>query len=174
MRRLAAAAVALWASGAVAVPKAGEWVQADNLGMNLYSYDYVARTAKTVADRADLSEFVGAHYFFADGWRVGVMFQASERLAPAPPAGESRFRTFAVLPQVGWHFYGPMFAALIVTIAPFIDGKPTFTFGGQFLLGAGVQVAKSVKLTAALEIPVNFVGKTTIGITPLLGASFVL
>ena len=171
------AAAALFAScslapAAAAAPKAGEIVQSDNLGMNLYSYDYNAKTTKTVSDRAELSEFLGIHYFFADGWRIGANVQFTERLTPAPPAGQGYFRTFAVLPQIGWHFYDPFFAALVLTLAPFIDGQQTFVLGTQLVVGAGFTVASGVKISVALEVPWNFVGKTTIGLTPLAGVSF--
>ena len=97
--------------------------------------------------------------------------QLSEQLRPDPAAG-SRFRTFALLPQVGWDFWGPMYAALVVTIAPWTSGAKTFDFGLQGVLGAGLPITDRVKLTGAVEIPANFVVHRTLGLTPLLGASF--
>jgi hypothetical protein len=160
---------------ALAVPEKGTIIQTDTLGMNIVSYDYNSATTKTIADRAELSEFVGVHYFFLDGLRVGLNLQFTERLEPAPANGGSYFRTFAILPQIGWHFYDPFFAALVMTIAPYIDGSSNvFTFGFQGVFGAGFSLTERVKLTAALEIPFNFVGLKTIGLTPLLGISIKL
>jgi hypothetical protein len=96
-----------------------------------------------------LSEFVGAHYYFVDRVRLGMNLQFSEQLAPAPgPKGGSDFRTFALLPQIGWDFWGTMFAALVVTVAPWTSGTGTFDFGLQALLGAGIPIADRVNLTS--------------------------
>ena len=89
--------------------------------------------------------------------------------------GQSAFRTFALLPQVGWHFYDPFFAALVLTIAPYIDGViGPITLGFQLVVGGGFNLTKWMKLNLALEVPWNFHGKTTIGLTPLVGVSFKL
>ncbi|HEX4622755.1 MAG TPA: hypothetical protein VH208_14420 [Myxococcaceae bacterium] len=62
-----------------------------------------------------------------------------------------------------------------MTIAPYIDGSTNvFTFGLQGVFGAGFSLTERVKLTAALEVPFNFVGIKTIGLTPLLGISIKL
>jgi hypothetical protein len=165
----------LFPVAASAVPEKGTIVQTDTLGLNLVSYDYNSATTKTIADRVEPSEFVGIHYFILDGLRVGLNLQFTERLTPAPANGGSYFRTFAILPQVGWHFYDPFFAALVMTIAPYIDGSSSpFTFGFQGVFGAGFGITERIKVTAALEVPWNFVGKMTIGLTPLLGISIKL
>jgi hypothetical protein len=165
------ATLLLCAHAAKAAPAKGDIVQTDTLGMNVVSYDYSSATVKTIADRAEPSEFIGLHYFFADGWRVGLNLQFTERLAPALPSGQSAFRTFAVLPQVGWHFCDPFFVALVLTLAPYIDGESLFTLGTQVVFGAGFSLTDRVKLNLALEVPVNFVGKMTVGLTPLVGVS---
>jgi hypothetical protein len=156
-----------------AAGKQGDVVQTDTLGMNLVNHAFDTDKTTTVGDAAVLSEFVGAHYFFVDRVRLGLNLQFSEQLEPAPaPKGGSRFRTFALLPQIGWDFWGPMFAALVVTVAPWTSGTSTFDFGFQAVLGAGIPIADGVKITGAIEVPVNFVVHRTIGLTPLLGMSF--
>ena len=151
-------------------PKQGDLVQTDTLGMNLASWNLDTHKTTTVANQAGLSEFVGAHYFFADRWRAGMNLQFTELLTTATP-GADRFATFALLPQVGWHFYDPFFAALVFTFAPRTAGGANLDMGFQGVLGAGIRLAQGVKLTAALEVPYNFYIHNTIGITPLVGLS---
>jgi len=160
---------ALWAGAAAAAEK-GEVVQADNLGMNVVTWNLSKGTHTTVGDAQVLSEFAGAHYYFRKDVRVGLMMQFSEQLNPPPKVG-SRFRTFALLPQVGWNVRGPLFVAGILTVAPRTAGGANLVLGVQGLVGVGVAVARRVKLTAALEVPYNFYRDQTIGLTPLLGAS---
>jgi len=168
---LGCAAAGLFASSpARAVPEQGTVVQTDTLGMNMVSHNFDTSKTTTVSDSAGLAEFVGAHYFFARGWRVGMNLQLTELLStPAP--GESAFTTFALLPQVGWHFYGPLFAALVFGILPRTDGVSNLALNTQGVLGAAVPVADRVSLTAAIEVPYNFYVHRTIGLTPLLGVS---
>lgn len=153
-----------------AAPKQGDVVQTDTLGMNVVSYNMDTSKTTTVSDSAGLSEFVGAHYFFADDWRVGMNLQFTELLT-TPPPGDNRFSTFALLPQVGWHFYGPLFAALVFGILPRTSGGGNLDLALQGVVGAGVPIADRVNLTAALEVPYNFYVHRTIGLTPLLGVS---
>jgi len=82
--------------------------------------------------------------------------------------------TFALLPQIGWHFADPFFAALVFTFAPVTSGRAQLDLGFQAVLGAGFKVAEEVSVNAALEVPWNFRIRNTIGITPLLGLSFKL
>ncbi|HZU81500.1 MAG TPA: hypothetical protein VE987_01215 [Polyangiaceae bacterium] len=154
-------------------PKRGDVVQTDTLGMNLASWNLDTHKTTTVANQAGLSEFVGAHYFFADRWRVGMNLQFTELLTTATP-GADRFATFALLPQVGWHFYDPFFAAVVFTFAPRTAGGANLDMGLQGVLGAGLRLAEGVRLTAALEVPYNFYVHRTIGITPLVGLSIKL
>lgn len=161
--------LALWPGAAWAAEK-GEVVQADNLGMNTITWNLSKGTHTTVTDAQVLSEFVGGHYYFAKDARVGLMMQFSEQLNPEPKTG-NRFRTFAVLPQVGWNVHGPLFVAGIFTVAPRTAGGANLVLGVQGLVGVGFEVASRVKLTAALEVPYNFYRDQTIGLTPLLGAS---
>jgi hypothetical protein len=171
---MATAGSLLVATSATAAGKAGDVMQTDALGMNVLTYQYNPGPTKTttVADAAVLSEFVGAHDYVIDRVRLGMNLQFSEQLSPAPGSTDgSRFRTFALLPQIGWDFWGPMFAAFVVTVAPWSSGTSAFGFGFQGLLGVGFPIGDRIKLTAAAEVPFNFVPSRTVGLTPLLGVS---
>jgi hypothetical protein len=100
--------------------------------------------------------------------------QFTEQLGPTPTTGASRFRTFALLPQIGWNFHKPFFAALVLTLAPRTGGAETFDAGFQGVFGVGMKLSEHVRANFALEIPVNFVVATTIGITPLIGLGITL
>jgi hypothetical protein len=154
--------------------KQGDFVQTDTLGLRLinYTYDPPPTQTKTIANQAFLSEFVGLHYFFVDRVRLGMNLQFSEQLAP--PVGQDNgiaFRTFAFLPQIGWDFWGPMFAAFVVTLAPWSSGTSTFEFGLQGVLGVGIPIVNRVKITAAVEVPFTLVPDREVALTPLLGVA---
>ncbi len=168
----AGAALLCLASSAEAAPKRGTFVQTDTLGMNLVSYNFDTGKTTTVGDVAALSEFFGVHYFFLDGLRVGLNFQFSEYLTQPKP-GQRRLATFAALPQIGWHFWGPLFAALVLTLAPWTGGRPEHDLGVQAVFGGAYKLGR-VSLTGAIEIPYNFLVHRTIGLTPLLGVSIKL
>ena len=159
---------------ALAGPPQGAWSQSDTLGMNLVSWNVDTSKTTTVSDTTALSEFIGIHYFFIDNVRLGVNLQFTEYLS-TPKSTQSRLATFAVLPQIGWHFAGPFYAAFVLTIAPWTGGVSNFVLGVQGVLGVGIPLAERVKLTLAIEVPVNFgitsTTSTTIGFTPLLGIS---
>lgn len=155
---------------AFAVPEQGTVVQSDTLGMNVVSHNLDTGKTTTVADSAGLSEFIGAHYYFLDGWRVGMNLQFTELLTTPPPGG-NRFSTFALLPQIGWHFYGPLFAGLVFGILPRTSGGANFDLAVQGVLGASAPIASHVSLSGAFEVPYNFDIHRTIGLTPLLGIS---
>ncbi len=154
-------------------PWQGDVVQTDTLGMNLVSWNLDTHKTTTVSDSAGLSEFVGAHWFFADRWRAGMNLQFTELLT-APASTKDRFATFALLPQIGWHFYDPFFAAVVFTFAPRTHSGGNLDMGFQGVVGAGLRLAEGVKLTLALEVPYNFYIQKTIGITPLVGLSMKL
>jgi hypothetical protein len=172
---LTAMAVGVVAPGtAEAEGKQGDFVQSDTLGLRLLNYQYNPSPTqlKTIADQGVMSEFVGLHYFFIDRVRVGMNLQFSEQLAP--PVGADNgiaFRTFAFLPQIGWDFWGPMFAAFVVTLAPWSSGTSTFEFGIQGVLGVGVPIVNRVKLTVAVEVPFTFAPDREVALTPLLGVA---
>jgi len=141
----AAFVVLLVEAPALAAGKKGAFLQTDTLGMNVVNYQFDTGKTTTVGDAAVLSEFVGLHYFVIDRLRVGLNFQFSEQLAPNPATG-STFRTFAILPQVGWDFWGPLFVALVITVAPWTSGTPTFDFGLQAVFGVGIPITEHFKL----------------------------
>jgi hypothetical protein len=144
------------------------------IGTTAVVYNASAHTTTTIADQQDLSDFVGLHYYVADHWRVGLSFQFTEQLGPAPAAGGSRFQTFALLPQVGWTFSKPFFAALILSLAPRTGGHETFDAGFRGVIGAGIALTQRMRLDLAVQVPVDLVIATTIGIAPLVGLSVTL
>ena len=164
-------ALATVASSAARADNKGDIVQTDTLGMNMYTYNFSKSKSTDVTDAQNLSEFIGLHYYVIDHLRLGMNVQFTEQLAPTPATGESRFRTFALLPQVGWNFYKPFFAALVLTLAPRTSGTNTFDAGFQGVFGASFELSSRVRANIALEVPVNFVVATTIGVTPLVGIS---
>jgi hypothetical protein len=174
---MAAAALAALTLGAArpagAQPHEGTAIQTDALGMPMVTRDFTQKTTTTVANRTTLLELVGAHYFVADGWRVGMSLEFAELLSKPGP-GENRFVTFGVLPQVGWHFYGPFFTALLFGIFPRTSSGAHFDMSVQGVLGVSAPLATGVKLSFALEVPFRFYIHRTVGLTPLLGLSFEL
>jgi hypothetical protein len=152
-------------------PAAGTFSQADNLGMNLWTHNFDTGANKTVSDSTVLTEFVGLHYYFVDRWRIGMVLQFSELLQPSPPPTATRFWTFALLPQIGWHFYGPFYAAAVFTFAPRTSGAGNLDLGVQAVLGGGFPIVDNVRANLAVEVPYNFYVAKTIGVTPLAGIS---
>jgi hypothetical protein len=160
---------ALFSPSARARGKQGDVVQTDTVGASLVTYDLDAKTTKTIADVTNLSEFVGLHAYVVDSVRVGMNFQFTERLRPALPPGKSRFQRFALLPQVGWNFYDPFFAALVFGVAPRTDGEQHVNLTIQGVLGIGVPLSSRVRLSVAGEVPWTYYDKHTLGFTALTG-----
>ncbi len=157
------------AARTAAAAERGDVIQTDTLGMNVFTRNFDKGTTKTIADAANLSEFIGLHGYVSDTVRLGANFQFTERLAPEPAHNGSRLQTFAILPQVGWTFVDPFFAALVFTYAPRTDGVSQLTLGFQGVIGAALPISDGVKLSLALEVPWNFHPNETIGLTPLVG-----
>lgn len=157
-----------------AAGRMGEFVQSDNFGMNLATLNMETGTTKNISTSGGLSQFVGMHYYVADGVRVGMNLQFTEQLWGPLPASGSGFSTFGLLPQVGWDFWGPMFGAFVLSILPRTAGEALLDLGVQAVVGAGLPLGKSIKLTGALEVPFNFKVARTIGITPLVGLTWKL
>ena len=178
----AAMTLGLHAGSARAEGKQGDVVQTDTIGVPFVTHKFDTGATSDIGNEFVLSEFVGLHYFFVDRLRVGMNLQFSEQIVPSVTspgqtpaeisADGSTLRTFALLPQIGWDFWGPMFAAFVFTVAPWSYGSAKFDFGVQGVLGVGIPLANRVKLTAAVEIPANFVVHQTLGVTPLLGLAF--
>lgn len=153
-----------------AAPERGTVQQTDTLGMNVVTYNFDSGKTSTVSNGATLSEFVGLHYFFAPAWRIGANLQFAETLTSLP-SGESHFSTFGLLPQVGWHFWDPLFAALIFGVLPRTNGVANLDLGVLGVIGASGTVADGISLSAALEVPYYFNVHRTLGLTPLAGVS---
>lgn len=154
--------------------EAGDVIQADNIGVPLYTYNFDKSTGTSIGDKLLISEFMGAHYFVTPTIRVGMMFQWTEQFSGDLAPGSDHFTTFALLPQVGWNFYDHLSAAAIFTYAARAAGKDTYDLGVQALLGYSLPLSKSASFNAALEVPYNFRLARTIGVTPLLGFSYTL
>jgi hypothetical protein len=154
-----------------AAGKQGEFLQTDTIGMTMVTRDFTSHTTKTVADAAVLSEFMGLHLYVLDRWRMGMNLQLAEQLTPVPPAGESRFRSYAFLPQIGCNFYDPFFASLIYKIAPRTNGTSRLDMAVQALLGVGFPLSKRVRWSFSVEGPFAFYVHRTLGLVLLSGIS---
>jgi hypothetical protein len=163
-----ASAIALAAGSASAAGKRGEFIQTLSLGMNLVTRDLDHHTTSTVRDAVNLSEYVGLHGYVVDRVRLGATFQLSERLWPEPPPGE-RIQRFAILPQIGWNFYDPLFAALVFGFAPRNDGKAHLNLSLQAVLGVSLPISKRVRFTLAAQAPWTFYDRNSIGLTAVTG-----
>ncbi|HVW27551.1 MAG TPA: hypothetical protein VHC69_19435 [Polyangiaceae bacterium] len=157
---------------APAAPKRGEFLQTDTLGVSLVSRDLTTGTTKTVSDATNLSEYVGLHYYALDRVRFGMNIQLTERLTPPPPLPQSRVQRFAFLPQVGWNFYDPFFAALVLVFAPRSDGQPKLALGVNVLAGVAIPLSKVVSLSVAAEVPYTYYQHQSIALTGLAGVAF--
>lgn len=154
-----------------AVGERGDVLQTDTLGMSLLTRDFTNRSTKTVADSANFSEFFGLHYYFFDRWRFGLNLQFTEQIAPEPPTNESRFRSYAFLPQLGYNFYDPFFAALVYKIAPRTNGQSKLDMAVEGLFGVGFAISSRVRVNFAVEAPFAFYIHKTLGLTLLTGIS---
>ena len=154
-----------------AAGRQGDVIQTDTIGMNMVTRDFTSATTKTVADAANLSEFVGLHHYFVSRWRLGMNLQFTEQVLPAPPINESRFRSYAFLPQLGWNFYDPFFAALVYKIAPRTNGQSRLDMAVQGLVGIGQPITQRVRVNFAVEAPFAFYIHRTLGLTLLAGIS---
>src|SRR5205823_5982152 len=98
----------------------------------------------------------------------------TEQFSGDVPKGGDRWSTFALLPQVGWHFYKRFFVAGVFTYAPRSGGKDQLDFGVQAVLGGSVPITEYASFGYAVEVPYNFHVANTVGVTPLLGLSYKL
>jgi hypothetical protein len=169
---LATAALLFSAGTASAAPRQGEFLQTDTLGVSLVTRDLTAKTTKTVSDATNLSEYVGLHYYAIDRVRFGMNVQLTERLTPAPPYPQSRLQRFAFLPQVGWNFYDPFFAGLVLVFAPRTDGQAKLALGVNAIFGVSIPLSKVVSLSGAVEVPYTYYRHQSIGVTGLAGVAF--
>jgi hypothetical protein len=149
--------------------EAGDVIQANNIGLPLYTYNFDKGSGTSIADKQYLAQFMGAHYFVTRSVRVGMMFQWTEQFGGELSPGADHFTTFALLPQVGWNFYEHFSAAAIFTYAVRAGGKAQYDLGVQALIGYALPITEGAAFSAALEIPYNFHVARTLGVTPLLG-----
>jgi hypothetical protein len=153
---------------------AGDIIQVTNVGVPLYTHNFDTGKDTSVGDKLSIGEFIGAHYFLTDRLRVGMMVQISEQFTGDLAPGADRWTTFALLPQVGWYFVKPFYVSGVFTYAPRSGGKAQLDLGIQAVVGGSIPITSYASFGYALEIPYNFHVARTIGITPLLGLSYVL
>ncbi|HEX7668623.1 MAG TPA: hypothetical protein VF395_03525 [Polyangiaceae bacterium] len=168
---LAAAFVVLLSSLAHAGGSAGDTLETNTLGLNLVTRDLTTHSTRTVADATNLSEYVGLHHYVVDRLRCGISLQLTERLSPAPAAGTSRLQRVALLPQVGFGFYDPFFAAIVFSYAPRTEGLEKLALGLGGILGAAFPVSDRLSVSLAVEVPWTFYRHQALGLTSLAGLS---
>lgn len=155
-----------------AAPKRGDVLQTDGVSMLLLSRDYSTHTNSTLRNALNLSGNIGLHYYFADRVRGGMNLQFTERLWPKPPAGVSRFQRFALMPQLGWNFHDPFFAALIFSYAPRTQGRALADLAVLAALGVALPLSERVKLSVALDVSYAFLHHRSLGLIAAAGVSF--
>jgi hypothetical protein len=170
----AAIAYALLNASAVAHagPKQGDVLQTNSLSMLLVNRDFTTARTSSIKDTVNLSAVAGLHYYFVDRVRIGMGVQLTERLWPQPVDGESRLQRFALMPQLGFSFYDPFYAALIFSYAPRTHGRAILDLAIIPALGAAFPVTSHMKLSLAVEAPYAFHYHRALGLVALTGASF--
>ena len=163
-----ACCVGLSSRSAEAAGKRGELIQTDTLGMSLVTHDFDAHQTRSVHDAVNLSEFVGLHGYVVDRLRLGANLQLSERIWPEPPTGR-RIQRFAVLPQIGWNFRDPLFAALVFGFAPRTDGQVHLNLSLQVVFGVSLPLSNRVRFSIAGDVPWTFYDRHLVGVTALTG-----
>lgn len=164
----------VFSPAAHAAGQAGDIVETDMLGTNVWQYNFGSQKTTTIANDFALSEFLGLHYYFVDEVRAGMAFQFTETIAPPPADGVSSFSTFALLPQVGWNFAKPFFAQLTFAVRLRKDSVAEVDLGVQAVFGASLPLTNQISGTFAVEIPYYFKLEQTIGVTPLVGIAYKL
>src|SRR5687768_12829033 len=167
-------AVASYSAAASAAPKQGNVLQTDTLSMLLVNRNYTTKSTSSIEEVINLSAIIGLHYYFVDRVRLGMGLQFTERLWPEPPPEVSRFQRFALMPQLGWNFYEPFYAALSFAYAPRTLGTATLELAVLAALGAAVPVNRRMKLTFAIQSQFAFYRHRTLGLIALAGVSFSL
>jgi hypothetical protein len=164
-------AVGLLPRSARALGTQGEFIQTDTLGSSLASHDYKSGKNTDIGKVFNLSEYVGLHGYVVDTVRVGMNLQFTERVWSRDAVHSSRFQRFALLPQIGWNFYGPLFSALVFGVAPRTAGASNLNLTVQGVLGVSLPLAGSVRLSVAGEVPYTYYDHKIIGFTALTGIS---
>ncbi|MGH7269700.1 MAG: autotransporter domain-containing protein [Polyangiaceae bacterium] len=179
MKALGYAALSLSIVALIALPvrparaaERGEGIQVTNVGVPLVTTNFGTGKTTSIADKMLVTEFLGAHYFISDRVRIGMMAQFTEQFAGGTAAGSDRWSTFALLPQVGWHFYERFFVAGVFTYAPRSGGKDRLDLGVQGVVGGSIPITDCASFGYAVEVPYNFRVSKTLGVTPLIGLSY--
>jgi hypothetical protein len=112
-----------------------------------------------------------------------VSLQFAEYLSEPLP-GQSRFASFAITPQVGWNFWGPLFASAGFSVLPWtLGGRPVppstatnnhFDLGVWVIAGATIRLVDRINLVLAGGVPYTFLVHRAIGFTPLVGVGIPL
>lgn len=157
---------------AAAAPQQGDAIQTDSLSMLLVNRDYTAERTTSVRDAVNLSGNVGLHYYFVDRVRLGMNLQYTRRLWPDPPPGAGRFQRLALMPQIGWSFYDPFYAALIFSYAPRTLGRYLPDLAVLGAVGAAFPISRRMKVSVAAEVPFAFHYHRTLGLVAVTGVSF--
>lgn len=158
--------------------EAGDVTVPFSLGTSVYSHQFAAE-GKPVKDTTlkntfQLSEFPGIGYFVTDHLRLGVNLQFTEVVRePAKPL-PSRYATFAILPQINYNFWGPLTASLVPTFATRLAGEDQYGFAVQGVLTGAAPITDDLNGTLGIEVPLFLRPYVSIGITPLVGVSYLL
>lgn len=152
----------------------GEVIQTDSLGIGVLTRNLDTKTTTTLADAANLNEYFGIHYYFVDRVRLGIVFQWSQRIAPEPPEGESRFQRLAFLPQIGWNFYDPFYVSVLYGIAPYTRGQARLDMTIEGALGVSFPLSEKVRWSFSAVVPYAFYAQRSIGLTAVTGLGFQL
>lgn len=134
--------------------------------------DFTDQTTSNISDAFNLSEVVGLHYYFVDRVRLGMSVQLTERVTPAPEPGSSRLQRVALMPQLGWSFWDPLYTALVLSYAPRTRGRPIPDVALMGVLGITAPIADRVRFSVALEVPWAFHYHQTAGVVLYSGLGF--
>ena len=166
---LLALALALLLPG-VARAEKGAVTGTFSLGTSFFSDDLTHGKVAALPAVAPLSEFAGAGWFVTDHWRLALNLQVTELLT-APPEGQSRLTTIALLPQASYAFGGHFFAAAVAFVPLRFGGVNRPGFGLQGVLGVSLPLTSRLAATAALEVPFIVAPVMSFGLSPLVGVA---
>jgi hypothetical protein len=126
----------------------------------------VASSTTTPSDKAIQFEQVGIGYYVHPNIRLQVTGMFGETLSGLKP-GQSSFTLGAVIPCV-MYTNGGLFAGGGPMFAPRAFGLDNFNFGIFSVAGYGVRLGAGFNLAAAVQVPVMFVQKESVAVTPAL------
>ena len=157
-------------------PEAHRFFAHASVGINAYTYfgAYGKNPSSSVtpADKAMLFEQVGVGYWVHPHVRLQLTGMFGETLSGLKP-GASAFTLAGVIP---WAVYtaGPVFAGAGPLFAPRAFGTDDFHFGVFTCGGYGLRLAPGVTLAGAVQVPVMFLQRFSVAVTPalILGVRF--